>query len=211
MPDRSNNNEEPKDENLQDQTTQDDVLPAFKPVLVVGGNKHTGTASLDHETQDIAADEDLGDPGSTDERVLGRVCALDETAQNHVDRGGEEDGGQEDESGLDDVGRFGSGVTVCCGAGRVAYRFALWGMLVCDNMIEETGFGEVRYTYCSANNEWNAKPCPVLDEPEDVNEEQDEHDDCGDYSSGDSRCVRPEHVFWGRRGVICWTCRRHGG
>ena len=84
------------------------------------------------QAEDVAADKDLGQPVDSDQRVFGRVCAADEAAENHVDGSCEEDGGQEDERGLDDVGCFAFSIIVGCRASGVSYSFALgWVLARC--------------------------------------------------------------------------------
>jgi hypothetical protein len=84
------------------------------------------------QAEDVAADKDLGQPVDSDQRVFGRVCAADEAAENHVDGSCEEDGGQEDERGLDDVGCFAFSIVVGCRASGVSYSFALgWVLARC--------------------------------------------------------------------------------
>jgi hypothetical protein len=170
VPNRRNNNKETKDEDLQDEAAEDDVFAALKAVLAGGGDEHACAACLDEEAENVAADEELGEPCGAYERVLYGVGSLYETSEDHVYGGCEEDGGEEDECGLNDVGCFGCGVAVCCGAGRVAYGFTLLSKLVCEFCMVLIGSGG-GYTYCGTNDERNTEPCPILDQPEDVDEE----------------------------------------
>lgn len=84
VPDARYHNEEQKDRDLQDQTTEDDILAPLEASGVVGSDKHTSTTSLDEEAKDITGDEYLRDPCRTNNGVRGGVGAADETAKNHV-------------------------------------------------------------------------------------------------------------------------------
>lgn len=125
VPCRRNPNEEPEDEDLQHETAEDDVLTALHAVRVGGFDEHGGAAGLDEEAEDVAADEDLCEPGGADDGVGGGVGALDEAAEDHVDGGGEEDGGDEDEDGLYYVGHLSFEVLVGGGAGGITDGFEL--------------------------------------------------------------------------------------
>ena len=89
------------------------------------------------QAENVAPNEELGQPVHSDQRVLSRVCAADETTEDHVDGGCEEDGCEEDERGLDDVGGYVLGVVVGCGSGGVAYGFALEWVSVCVSWVEQ--------------------------------------------------------------------------
>ena len=140
MPRRRDRHKEPKDQNLQHQPPHDDILPPLHSVPVLRLHQHAGSPRLDEETEDVACDEDLGDPGGAHEGVGGGVGAEDEAAEDHVDGGGEEDGGDEDEDGLDDVGDFVGEVGVGGCAGAVADGFELGGGWV-SGYIEGVRYG----------------------------------------------------------------------
>lgn len=83
------------------------------------------------QAENVAANKELGQPVHSDQRVVGGVCTANETTENHVDGGCEENGCEEDERGLDDVGGFVLGVVVGCGSSGVSYSFTLEWVLVC--------------------------------------------------------------------------------
>jgi hypothetical protein len=91
---------------------------------------------MDIQAEDVAANEDLGQPVDSYQRVFGRVCAEDEATEDHIDGSCEEDGRQEDECGLDDVGCFLFCVVVGCGASGVTYGFTLGWMLAYSPLLK---------------------------------------------------------------------------
>lgn len=119
MPSARNNDKEHKDQDLQNETTEDDVLAELYTVVVLGLNQHTSTTALDEKAQNIASHEDLGDPVGAYDGVRGGVGTHDQTSEDHVDRGGEQDGSNENEDRLDDVRRLGNGVIMCCSSRTV--------------------------------------------------------------------------------------------
>lgn len=61
--------EESEDQDLQYQPTEDDVLACLEPRCIVGFDEHSCTATLDEEAEDVADNEDLGDPCRANDRV----------------------------------------------------------------------------------------------------------------------------------------------
>jgi hypothetical protein len=90
---------------------------------------------MDIQAENVAANEDLGQPVDSYQRVFGRVCTANEATKDHIDGSCEEDGRQEDECGLDDVGCFPFCVVVGCGASRVTYGFTLGQVLACSALV----------------------------------------------------------------------------
>lgn len=107
MPRPRDRDEEAENQNLQHQAPENDVLPALDAVVVAGLDEHARAAGLHEEAEDVARDEELGEPVGADDRVGCGVGAEDEAAEDHVDGCGEEDWCDEDENGLDDVWGFG--------------------------------------------------------------------------------------------------------
>lgn len=79
--------EKPKHDHLDEEADDDDVVAGF---CQIANDHHTCGAALNHEGQDIAEDKDLGEPIDADQRVVLPSDGGDDSAQNHVDRGGEE-------------------------------------------------------------------------------------------------------------------------
>lgn len=99
--DRRDDEEEYKGGELHVETNEEDVLAHL--LLAVLGDEGAA-AALDHEGEEVAADEDFGDPGGADE---GEVCGIDEENDapvDHVDCGGVERGREQDEEQLDNIG-----------------------------------------------------------------------------------------------------------
>lgn len=71
-------------------TAADDDLLARVRVAVAHG-QDAGAAALYEEGGDVARDEHLGEDAGADEGVLLALHGADDAAQDHVDRGGEED------------------------------------------------------------------------------------------------------------------------
>lgn len=59
---------------------------------------------MDAEGEDVAGDEEFGEPVGSNDGVGFRVCGTDDAAESHVDCCCEEGGRDEDEEGLEDVG-----------------------------------------------------------------------------------------------------------
>lgn len=77
---------------------------------------------MDHEAEDVAEDEDLGQPADRDDAGALGLDGADDAAERHVEGGREEDGGEEDEEGLDDVGdEFAGQVVGYCSAAVAGY------------------------------------------------------------------------------------------
>jgi hypothetical protein len=62
------------------------------------------TTRLKKETKNIAADKSLRKPALLDNRVFLPIDQENNAAEDHVDRGGEQGRGEQDEHALDDVG-----------------------------------------------------------------------------------------------------------
>jgi hypothetical protein len=75
MPDACYSDEEHEDQNLQDQSTENDVLAPLEASCIVGADKQTSATSLYEETENITSDEDLGDPFRANDGVRGGVGA----------------------------------------------------------------------------------------------------------------------------------------
>lgn len=96
---------------MYDKTANDDELARSLCILhvlrelgaVVRAGQYAAARALDHEGQEVAEDEDLGQPLGADGRVLGRVECVHEPVEGHVDGGGEDGRGDEEEEILDDV------------------------------------------------------------------------------------------------------------
>ena len=125
MPDGCDRDEESEDENLQDQTTKNDILAHLEPVIVFSLNQHSSTATLDAKAQDVTTDKDLSGPGSAHNRIVSRIGAFDEAAKDHVDGSGEQDRSEEDESGLNNVRVLILRVAVSCCTASVPNGFEL--------------------------------------------------------------------------------------
>jgi hypothetical protein len=50
-------------------------------------------------------------------------------------------------------------------------------------------------TYQASDDEGNAEPSSVLDQPPDVCDGENSHADSGDGPANQGGCVRPEHIF----------------
>ena len=88
------------------------------------------TAALHAKGEDVAQDEDLGEPVGPDDGVLRGVEAGGEAPEDHVDGGGEERGAEEEEERLDDVRVLGVEGVLAPGEGAadVAYCFDFCGV-----------------------------------------------------------------------------------
>jgi hypothetical protein len=95
VPCARDDDEEQEDQDLQDETTEDDVLAHLDTILIFGLHKHTSTAALDKETKDISSHEDLCEPVGAYERVRCGVSAHDQASEDHVDGGSEQDRGDQ--------------------------------------------------------------------------------------------------------------------
>lgn len=117
------NQEKEKDQDLEDQAAQDNIFTAVVVILRIRVRQHATTSSLDQEAEYITADEDLGHPGHADEREVLALAGAHQAGKRHVDGGGEEDRGEQDEEGLDNVGSQAVHVIVSNGACGVANGF----------------------------------------------------------------------------------------
>ena len=94
-------------DDLEDEAAEDDVLARLR-VAGAGAagalDEEAGAAGLHEEAEAVAEDEEAGEPARGDRGVLLAVDGDDDAAEGHVERGGEEDGCQEEEGGLRDAG-----------------------------------------------------------------------------------------------------------
>lgn len=102
--------EETKEDELDGQAEQDDGLAGVHRVCL---GEQTGAHDLDKEGEHVADNEYLCEARGLD-RGEGRALEVeDQPAEYHVDRGGEEGGGDEEAEGLDheeaEVARIGGG------------------------------------------------------------------------------------------------------
>jgi hypothetical protein len=89
MPHTRDDDEYAENDNLENQPAENDVLAPANTICVVGLDQHARAARLDEEAQNVATDEDLGEPVDADNRVVGAVGAAHEPTEDHVHRGGE--------------------------------------------------------------------------------------------------------------------------
>jgi len=122
------NHEEAKEDDLNKQSSNDEVLSNFQRAQRTSTLDPAAT-SLQQKCKDIAPDEHARDPlgWDTAEGLLGVAavgCAQDDdTLERHVDCGGEEGGSNEQEDGLDDIGAERPDVAVGDAATDVANHF----------------------------------------------------------------------------------------
>lgn len=114
-PPTPHNQENPEEQQLHHQPQDNDALALLNLVGIedVAGSARGEDAAaeqLHEEGDDVAADEDAGQPGAADgaERLGAR--GGDDAREDHVHGRGEEGGRDEDEEGLDDEGGAGVGV-----------------------------------------------------------------------------------------------------
>ena len=69
--DQSDNDEEAKDDDLQHQTGKNNILSVLQCRRRLGTGQHRTSQRLDEKAQDVAADEDLGQPGRADDAEVG--------------------------------------------------------------------------------------------------------------------------------------------
>jgi len=109
--------EKPKEDDLNKQSGNDNVLSDFHRAQRTS-TLNSAATSLQQKCKDVAPDEHTRDPLGRDaaEGLLGVTavgCAEDDdTLERHVDCGSEEGGSDEQEYGLDDVGAEGPDVAV---------------------------------------------------------------------------------------------------
>jgi len=122
------NHEEPKEDDLNKQSSNDNVLSNFERTQRASALNATA-AGLQQESENVTPDEHARDPlcGDAAECSLGVAtvgCTEDDNAlEGHIDGGGEESRGDEKEDGLDDVGTEGPYVAVGDDATDVADDF----------------------------------------------------------------------------------------
>lgn len=114
---------EAEDENLQDQTAEDNMLAQVDIALLLGLGEHSAARALHEEAHDVAGDKDARDPLRADQRVRFGAAAPHDARQDHVDGGGEEDGREQDQQRLADVGPDGRRVGMRSDAADVADCF----------------------------------------------------------------------------------------
>ncbi len=150
MEHRSHADEERKNNDLQDQTTEHDVAAeSCRPA----SSDDAGADGLGHEAHHIAADEDLRDPGGPQHRVSLAGCCANDTIQRHVYGRSKENGREKDAEHLHDLQGGGGGIGAAQGARDVASGF-----------------------HGPADDEGNAGPSTVLEEAEGVGEREDGED-----------------------------------
>ncbi len=93
----------------------------------MGGGQDSSAPTLDEECEDVTEDETLRQPGHADDRVRFCVRSAYDSAESHVDRCGEEGWRDEDEEGLNDVGRERFGMTVTDSTANVPMNSTLRG------------------------------------------------------------------------------------
>lgn len=120
--DARDDHKEAEKQQLDKQPADDEVLAHFDFILVAFGRaEDAAAAALHEEAEDVAGDEELGGPGGADQRVPRAVGeGGDYPAEDHVDGGGVEGGGEQEEEGLAYVGAEGVWVAGGDGAEDVA-------------------------------------------------------------------------------------------
>lgn len=101
MVDDHDDHEEDKDDDLRKKTGDDDPFGDIRVDVVVGGQ--SAAAALDGKGEDIAHDENAGEPSHRNQRVSLAAEADNEALEGHVDRGSKQRRGDEDEDELDGV------------------------------------------------------------------------------------------------------------
>lgn len=99
----ADDNEEDEEDDLDSETGENDVVSEIHLGLRLGGHENAGTAALDQERDDIAGDEDFGEPLGLDHGEVLAVQEDDDAPEYHVDGGGEQVGPEQEEGGLQDV------------------------------------------------------------------------------------------------------------
>ena len=128
MPGPCCDDEEHEDEDLEYESSEDDVLAHLHVIFIFCLDQHASSARLDKEADDVPGNEDCSDPACSHHGQRSGVGARDEPSEGHVDGGGEENGRDEDQNALDDIRRLGLGVFRSCGPGCVANRLELLGV-----------------------------------------------------------------------------------
>ena len=101
LEDHGGNDKQGKHHHLDYQTSNNKILPQTR---IASSGHQSPSSTLDQEWEDVPHDKDLGQPVHSDDRILFRVNAADDTAQCHVNGGCEQGRSQEDEHVLDAVG-----------------------------------------------------------------------------------------------------------
>lgn len=92
--------EEAEEDDLNQKTCDDDLL-AHVEELQSSPSLDTATHGLDEERETVACNENLRKPFEADEAVWLAIHQGDDAAEDHIDRGCEEGGRDEDHKGLD--------------------------------------------------------------------------------------------------------------
>ena len=98
----SSDDEKTEEYELHEQARDDDGLARVDRVSVAASHESTA-GGLHQEAEDVAANEDLGEPGPADEEGLVAVDHQDDAAKLHVDRCGEECWRDKEQECLNDV------------------------------------------------------------------------------------------------------------
>lgn len=96
--------EESEENNLDDETTRDDIFSQLDFRSGFGLSEHSTTTGLHQERKNIAGDEYFGEPARANDGIFFTVGEHNDTSEDHVDGCCEEGGGDEDEKRLHDVG-----------------------------------------------------------------------------------------------------------
>lgn len=118
--------EEPKEDELDGEAQQDDGLARVHRFRL---GEQARAHDLDQEGEDVADDEDLCEARGLDRGERGAVEVEDQAAEDHVDRGGEQGGGDEEAEGLDHEEAEAGGVGRGEEAAQVACDFDWEGCL----------------------------------------------------------------------------------
>lgn len=138
--------EEPEEDELHGQAQQDDCLAR---VHRLGLGEQARAHDLHQEGEHVADDEDLCEARGLDRGERGAVEVKDQAAEDHVDRGGEEGGGDEEAEGLDHEEAEAGGVAGGEKAAQVACDFN-WErcllVLFCHRVVSLLGitYGDTR-------------------------------------------------------------------
>lgn len=95
--DARHDDKEAKDDDLDAETSHDDVLAELDVAARLGLGQETASAGLGEEGEDVAGYKELGHPAELDEGVRVAVGERDDACEDHVDGGCEEGGCEEEE------------------------------------------------------------------------------------------------------------------
>lgn len=115
MKDHGGNDEDGKDDDLQNETTDDNVGAHVGINIGVARaclNAQAGATGLDDEAEDVARDEDAGEPSWADGCVFLTTDGENYAAECHVECGCYKNGAEQEESRLHDVGHERAGAVV---------------------------------------------------------------------------------------------------